>query len=97
MAAEPFLSESSLLDKSGNALENGLTAADLATYRASTNYLRLTNNMLPTSGNDFETGRSRRAPFPAGGSRRHPAGRFRHVSSKCDATVVGARDRSDHC
>jgi hypothetical protein len=55
MAAEPFLSESSLLDTSGNVLENGLTAADLATYSASTNYLRLTNNMLPTSGDDFET------------------------------------------
>ena len=56
MAVEPFLSESSMLDKSGNVLKNSLTAADLATYSGSTNYLRLTNNMLPTSGNDFETG-----------------------------------------
>jgi hypothetical protein len=56
MAVEPFLSESSMLDKSGNVLKNGLTAADLATYSGATNYLRFTNNVFPTSGNDFETG-----------------------------------------
>src|ERR1700744_4187719 len=56
MAVEPFLSESSMLDKSGNVLKNGLTATDLATYSGSTNYLRFTNNVFPTSGNDFETG-----------------------------------------
>jgi hypothetical protein len=56
MAVEPFLGASSMLDKSGNVLKNGLTAADLATYSAATNYLRFTNNVFPTSGNDFETG-----------------------------------------
>jgi Vacuolar protein sorting-associated protein 62/Ricin-type beta-trefoil lectin domain len=56
MAVEPFLGASSMLDQSGNVLKNGLTAADLATYSGSTNYLRFTNNVFPTAGNDFETG-----------------------------------------
>jgi hypothetical protein len=56
MAVEPFLSESSMLDQSGNVLKSGLTPADLATYSAASNYLRFTNNVFPTAGNDFETG-----------------------------------------
>src|ERR1700758_1025973 len=56
MAVQPVLSESSMLDKSGNVLKSGLTGTDLATYSGSPNYLRFTNNVFPTSGNDFETG-----------------------------------------
>ena len=56
MAIEGFLSASSMLDQSGNTLKSGLTPADLATYSSSTNYLRFTNNVFPTAGNDFETG-----------------------------------------
>ncbi len=56
MAIEGFLSASSMLDQSGNTLMSGLTPADLATYSAATNYLRFTNNVFPTAGNDFETG-----------------------------------------
>ena len=48
MAVEPFLSESSMLDQSGNVLKSGLTPADLATYsaaRASTQAARAGNEM----------------------------------------------------
>ena len=64
MAVEPFLSESSLLDQSGNVLKSGLTPADLATYSSSTNYLRFTNNVFPSDTNEFETG----DPIVAGSS-----------------------------
>ena len=64
MAVEGFLSESSMLDQSGNVLKSGLTPADLATYSSSTNYLRFTNNTFPSAGNDFETG----DPIVAGSS-----------------------------
>ena len=56
MAVEEFLSASSMLDQSGNTLKSGLTPADLATYSSSTNYLRFTNGVFPTAGNDYETG-----------------------------------------
>jgi hypothetical protein len=64
MAVEGFLSESSMLDQSGNVLKSGLTPADLATYSSSTNYLQFTNNTFPSAGNDFETG----DPIVAGSS-----------------------------
>jgi hypothetical protein len=64
MAVEPFLSESSLLDQSGNVVKSGLTPADLATYSSSTNYLRFTNDVFPSDTNDFETG----DPIVAGAS-----------------------------
>ena len=53
---EEFLAESSMLDSSGNVLKSGLTPADLTTYSSSTNYLRFTNGVFPSAGNDFETG-----------------------------------------
>jgi hypothetical protein len=56
MAVEPFLSESSLLDQSGNVIKSGLTPADLATHSSATNYLRFTNDVFPSDTNEFETG-----------------------------------------
>lgn len=55
-SVESFLSASSMLDSSGNVVKSGLTPADLSTYSSSSNYLRFTNNVFPTAGNDFETG-----------------------------------------
>ena len=63
-SVEAFLSASSMLDSSGNVLKSGLTPADLSTYSSSSNYLRFTNNVFPTAGNDFETG----DPIVAGSS-----------------------------
>jgi len=51
-----FLSQSSLLDASGNVIAATASPAILAANTASTNYLVPANGVYPSASNDFETG-----------------------------------------